>query len=470
MLSVSSKSPLGRLMQRVNTIRTRRKSVPLPRSWSLRPSDLIGVVIGGGLLVVAMWVRHGGFTSVTSLARLFTGVGQLTALLGTYLVLLQLVLMSRSPFIEQVLGMDRLTAAHKWNGFLAFWLITAHLVFTTLGYAAADGSTVVAEFLTFLATYPWVLAATLGFIILTVVAMTSGRSARRSIGYDAWYLIHLGTYLAIALAFAHQLLVGVDFIDDPLARIVWVGLYLLTFGLIVAFRFGAPFVLSMRHRFRVAKIVRESPGVVSIYVAGDHLERLAVRAGQYFVWRFAAPGGWWRAHPFSISAAPDGYHLRVTVKELGDWSGALQRLRPGTRVYAEGPYGMFTDVVRTKPKVLLVAGGIGITPLRALFEEMPGPPGAITLLYRAPRSRDLVFRAELDVLAAARGARVVYLTGPRTPTTDPLSPDALLGLVPDIAERDVFMCGPTSMMQSLRRSLRSLSVPAAQIHWERFNH
>ena len=263
-------------------------------------------------------------------------------------------------------------------------------------------------------------------------------------------------------------MVGIDFVDDPVARFFWIGLYLLAFGLIFAFRFAAPLRLSLHHRLRVEKVVREMPGVVSVYVGGRDLESLAVRAGQYFLWRFAAGGGWWRAHPFSLSAAPNGRHLRLTIKDLGDWSGALQRLRPGTAVFAEGPYGIFTGAVRRREKVLLLAGGIGITPLRALLEELPGPAGSITLIYRASHESELVFRAEIEALAAARNARIVYITGPRNQAQDPLGATGLAQLVPDLAERDIFMCGPTAMMLAINRSLRQLGVPANQVHWERF--
>jgi predicted ferric reductase len=452
------------------SLRHYRTRVPLPRVWPLRLADLVGLVSLLGLLVVGMWVRHGGLAQMHTLPGILTGTGQLAALLGTYLVLIQLVLMSRSPFLDQLLGMDRLALAHKWVGFSAFTLIFAHLVFTTAGYAAGDGSSFVGEFAAFLTSYPWVLAATVGFGFLTAVAVSSIRAARQSLSYETWYFIHLGAYLAISLSFAHQLAVGVDFIDDPVARFFWIGLYALTFGLIATFRFGAPVRLSLRHRLRVERVVREAPGVVSVYVGGAHLESLPVRAGQYFLWRFATGGGWWRAHPFSLSAAPNGRHLRLTIKELGDWSGALQRLRPGVRVFAEGPYGIFTRAVRTRDKVLLLAGGIGITPLRALFEELPGAAGTITLIYRASSERELVFRAELDALATARGARVVYIVGPRGQSRDPLGAAALAGLVPDLAERDIFMCGPSPLMLAVNRTLRQLGVPAAQVHWERFSY
>ena len=275
------------------------------------------------------------------------------------------------------------------------------------------------------------------------------------------------------MAFAHQLAVGTDFSSDPLARIYWITLYAVTALLILTFRVGQPIRVNLRHRLRVAQVVQESPDVLSVYVTGRELGRLPVRAGQYFTWRFLARDGWWRAHPYSLSAAPNGQFLRLTVKALGDGSSAMWDLTPGTRIFVEGPYGVLTGARRTRQRSLLIAGGIGITPLRALLEELPAPPNGLTLLYRASSWDDVVFGAELDELMAQRGAAVHYLVGRRGSAElpeDPLAPDMLLGLVPDVRRRDVFLCGPAPMMAAAVASLAALGVPPAQVHAERFEY
>ncbi len=450
--------------------RTLRR-VTRPRTWSLRATDVVALLVGNGVLIAAMWVRHGGSSGLDTAAGFLTAVGQLTALFGTYLVLIELVLMSRSPWLEQSFGMDRLAAAHRWVGFGCVWLLGIHAVTTTIGYGLGDGQTVVGEAWTLVTTYPFVLWAVAGFALFVAVAISSMRAARRRLSYETWHGIHLYAYLAVALTFAHQLVVGADFTDDPMARLYWIGMYLLTVAAILVFRFGQPIRTSLRHRLRVANVVREGPGVVSIYLTGRDLDRLAIRSGQYLVCRFLASDGWWRAHPFSISAAPNGEWLRLTVKDLGDDSARLQDVPLGTPVYVEGPYGALTGARRTKSRVLLVAGGIGITPLRALLEELPGRHGDLTLIYRARREADLVFRAEIDAIARLRGATVHYIVGQRGSwdlPAEPLGPESLSTLVPDVVDRDVFLCGPTPMMDATQRSLRVLGVAAEQIHTERF--
>ncbi len=442
------------------------------RSRSVRASDVVALLVGNGLLIGAMWVRHGGLGELATTAGTVTAAGQLTALYGTYLSLIGLLLMSRSPWLEGILGMDRLAGIHRLVGFSTVWLIGAHAVLTTVGYAMGDGSSVVAEAWTLLTTYPYVLMATVSMGLFIAIAAASVRAARRRLSYETWYGIHLYTYLAVALGFAHQLAVGTDFTADPMAQLYWAAMYVVVIASILVFRLAEPIALAVRHRLRVANVIAEAPGVVSIYVTGRDLDQLPVRSGQYFLWRFLTRDRWWRAHPFSVSAAPNGEYLRFTVKASGDDSAVLQRIPIGTRVLAEGPYGALTDEVRTMRRVLLIAGGIGITPLRALLEELPAGPGELELLYRASTWSDLVFRDELDALARLRGATVRYLVGRRgiELAADPLDPRSIRALVPDVAGRDVYVCGPVSMIDAVRRALDALRVPAALVHWERFDY
>ena len=445
------------------------KPVPLPRTWRIGAAEIVVVLFANGALILAMWLRHGGLEQLSTTAGTLTAIGQLTALLGTYFALIQLVLMSRSPWLDQAFGMDGLAVAHRWLGFTTVWLLLGHGIFTTVGYAMGDGSSVIDEFWTLITTYPYVLMATVSGGLFAAVAISSVRAARRKLSYETWYGIHLYAYLAIALGFLHQLFVGTDFIDDPVAVAYWVGLYLVAVALILVFRIGEPIWRSTRHRLRVANVVTEGPGVYSIYMTGKDVDQLAVRSGQYFLWRFLTRDGWWRAHPFSISSAPNGSWLRITIKELGDWSKELQRVGIGTRVFIEGPYGVLTGARRTRPKVLLLAGGIGITPLRALFEALPAKRGEMTLIYRVRDPREILFREEIEKIAAARGARLHYLVGRRDgPAGDQLDAASLERLVPDVRDRDVYLCGPAPMMQHVERSLRRLGLPPRQIHAERF--
>jgi predicted ferric reductase len=448
----------------------RPRPVRLPRTWGLRPTDVVALLVANGIFIVLMWIRHGGIDELSAPGGAFTALGQLMALQGAYLALVGIVLVGRSPWLDQAFGPDRLTWAHRWLGFATVWLIVGHVAFTLAGWAIGDGNDLVTEALTLLTTYPYVLWGLAGFLLFLLVAVSSIAASRRRLSYETWYWLHVYTYLAVALAFLHQLFVGADFTRDQLASLYWISLYVLAGVLVLVFRFGQPLQLNRRHGLRVSAVVPEGPGVVSVYLAGRDLDQLAVRAGQFFVVRFLARDRWWRAHPYSLSSAPNGAWLRFTVKALGDDSTRLRDVPVGTRVFLEGPYGILTGARRTRPRVTLIAGGIGISPLRALLESLAAKPGELTLLYRASVATDLVFREELDHLAAHRGATVHYLVGRRgvDVPADPFGPATIGRLVPDIADQDVYLCGPDELMRRTEAALRDLGVPRSQIHAERF--
>ncbi|MHB8490306.1 MAG: ferredoxin reductase family protein [Candidatus Dormibacteria bacterium] len=447
-----------------------RRSSRVPRTWPLRSTDLSMIVFAIAVLIAGMWVRHGQLANLTTPGAVLSAGGQLTALLGTYSALVQVVLMSRSPWVDQLYGIDRIAGWHRWLGFATVYLICAHVVFTTAGYAVSNGLSFVSETGTFISTYPFVLMAYVATALFILVAVVSVRAARRRLSHGTWHFIHLYIYLAIVLSFPHQLAVGTDFERDPLAVGFWVALFVVAGVLVLAFRVIIPVRIAMRHQLRISAISEEARGVISIYITGRRLNELPMRAGQFFKFRFLARGFWWRVHPFSLSAAPNGQYLRITVKEVGDFTAALRKLEPGTKVIVEGPYGIFTSIRRRLPRVVLIAGGIGITPLRALLEEMPQRKNTVILIYRASSWEDVVFQPELDQLMSERAGVVHYIVGRRGQEValEPLGPRVLRTLVPDLRERDIYICGPPDMLDGVGRSLDELKIPARQIHRERF--
>src|SRR5947209_8769591 len=172
------------------------------------------------------------------------------------------------------------------------------------------------------------------------------------------------------------------------ARVAWGGMYAAVAAAILWYRFVTPVRQALRHQLRIESVRREAPDVVSVVVAGRHLDELRAEPGQFFRWRFLTRGRWWTSSPYSLSAPPRPDQLRITAKALGGHSRLLAALRPGTRVLAEGPYGALTAAVRRRRKVLLIAGGVGIAPLRALFEAIPAAPGDLGLIYRVSRDKD----------------------------------------------------------------------------------
>jgi predicted ferric reductase len=444
------------------------------RSWA---PDLIGsVALLSVLVVVALWLAHQGIQDLSAgPADALTSLGRLTGLVAADLLLVQVFLMARVPLVERTYGQDRLARWHRLVGFTSFDLMLAHVVLTTLGYAGTGRTGAVAEFWRLTTTYPGMLLAVAGTVALILVVVTSVRAARRKLRYESWHLLHLYAYLGVGLALPHELWTGTIFVGNAAGTVYWWTAYGLAAGSVVLFRLGLPAWRNLRHRLAVHAVVREAPGVYSVYLRGRDLHRLPVRAGQFFHFRFLSGPGWTRAHPYSLSAAPRPDLLRITVKETDDRTARVRRLRPGTRVLVEGPYGVLTDAVRRSPRVLFLAAGIGITPLRALLEAAGYRPGDATLIYRGSSPADLVFRAELDALAAHRGVRVHYLTGRRAgprswaPTGHGRDDRLLHHLVSDIAARDVYLCGPDGWMAAAAEAARRCGVPEEHLHLESFS-
>jgi predicted ferric reductase len=450
----------------------RRQPPPAHRAGPAEPAGanpgaVLGVIAAGALATIALWWHD--TAAIHGFGDWLTNAGRVTGLLAGYGVVVLVALMARLPPLERGVGADRLARWHSHGGRYTVSLVVAHGLLITWGYAVTAHTDVISQTNTLLMSYPDLLMATVAGLLFVAVGIVSARAARRRMRYETWYYLHFYTYLAIALAFSHQLASGADFMTNRSARVVWSAMYLAVAAAILWYRFVLPVLQASRHRMRVAAVYPEAPGVVSIVVSGRHLDRLHASSGQFFRWRFLTRELWWASNPYSLSAAPQPNALRITVKDLGEHSAALMQLRTGTRVLAEGPYGAMTAARRTRRKVLLIAGGIGITPVRALFESLSGGPHDITLLYRVRREADVVFRDELAALSRQRGARLLIVAGRRQDLGwDPLSTEAITSTVPDVRAHDVYICGPDRMTASVLRSLRAAHVPRRRLHHESF--
>ncbi|HMM95652.1 ferredoxin reductase family protein [Phycicoccus sp.] len=457
-------------------LRPRRALRRVPRWWRDATGALGWAVLLG---VVALWVQDGGVQALASTSGFLTSTGRLTGLVASALLLVQVVLMARVPWVEQAWGQDELARTHRLVGFTSFTLLAVHIVLITLGYAAAGPLGLWGTTWDFIVSYPGMLLAWGGTVALVMVVVTSVKRARRRLRYESWHLLHLYGYLGAGLVLPHQLWTGADFLTSTSATVYWWTLWSATAAAVLVFRVGLPLWRSLRSPIRVLEVRREGKGVTTVTVGGDGVRHLPVRAGQFLQWRFLDGPGWSRANPYSVSAAPDGRTLRFTAAHAGDGSTRLARLRPGTRVLLEGPYGRMHAGVREHRKVLLMGSGIGITPMRALLEELPQRPGDVTVVHRVRSKREAVLADELRALAAARGARYLQVEGHRIRGRESWLPrqaahlsdvQALREIVPDIAAHDVYVCGSDGWMSAVRTAALEAGVRPDAVHLERFSY
>ena len=435
----------------------------------MRTSDLVTV---GGFVVavtIGLWVQHGGLALLLDGGvSTLSAIGQLSGLAAALAALGGLVVAARPRGLERRYGQDGLLAGHRWFGIATVTTLALHAVTDTWAWGAATGGTIVSGLLDLLANEAWMVAATAGTVLMLVIGLSSWRRLRQRIPYETWYFVHLTGYLAVLLGFGHQLTLGSDFATDTLAFWWWTALFVAVFAFVLWSRVG-DLLRSLTRPLRITAISREAEGIGSVHVAGAGLDRMRVAGGQFFNVRAMTRGLWWQAHPYSVSAAPTTAGLRFTVKELGEDSTALLRVRPGTRVVLEGPYGVFTAEQAQGAPVVLVAGGVGLAPIRAVLEDCR-PEQCPVVIVRVRDEAALPHRVELERMVAARGGVLHVLAGPRQwfGRVDPFAPQTIQAWIPDVADRHVFVCGPASLEHAVMTGMRKAGVPTRHIHHERF--
>ena len=445
-----------------------RPPAPRRRPARRRPLVVDGLAAAAGIglgITLGLAVTAESAGSLQAPGGVAIAFGRLTGLLAAYAMVVVVLLVARVPPLERAIGQDRLVRWHRTLGPWPLYLLLAHGILITVGYARQAHDGVLHQFGQLLWTYPGILAATAGGLLLFAAGISSYRLARRRMAYETWWTVHLYTYLALFLSFAHQIDTGAAFVGHPVARMWWTLLWLGTLGVVLAARVGLPLWRSVRHQVRVAGVTQEAPGVVSIVLRGRRLDRLPVAGGQFFQWRFLRGGLWWQAHPYSLSAAPSGDFLRITVKDLGDHSAGLAALAPGTRVAIEGPYGSFTSDTAERERLLLVGAGVGTAPVLALLQELPRTAD-VTVLLRASSAAELVLRDEVARAVDERGGRLVELVGPRAQVR--LDAEALRRIVPDVRGREVYLCGPDALAHAVAGELERAGVAERRIHFESF--
>ncbi|MGU3437668.1 ferric reductase-like transmembrane domain-containing protein [Actinomycetes bacterium M1A6_2h] len=447
-----------------------------PRWWRDASGAAMWILL---LFVTALWVSNRGAGDLFGgAAAAVTSAGRLAGLLASALLLVQVSLMARIPFVERAWGQGELTRLHRVVGFTSFSLMLGHIGLVTIGYAGADPGALWTTAVDLVVDYPGVLLATAGTAALILVVITSARAARRRLRYESWHLIHLYGYVGAGLALPHQLWTGQDFLSSPVSTWFWWGLYIACAASVLLWRIVMPLWSTVRAGLRVSDVRYESANVVSVTVGGPGVRHLRAQGGQFLQWRFLGRTGWTRAQPYSLSAAPTETSLRFTAAIVGDGTAKLPALEPGTRVLVEGPYGRLHAGTRTGRKALLIGAGIGITPLRALLESASVSGHDITMIHRVRSAHDAVLRREIEQLAWERGAEYRLVEGPRITDRDSWLPRdvsdwndtaVLLDLCPDVAERDVFVCGPRPWAAAVRRAARQAGVPAGRLHLESFD-
>ncbi|AMM20773.1 oxidoreductase [Frondihabitans sp. PAMC 28766] len=439
--------------------------------------DLLTILVWASAAVaLALFLASPGAHDITGPASFVTAVGIGAGLLATDLVLVMILLAARLPVVDRVFGADRAIAVHRSLGKPVLYLILVHALLLTIGYGLSDRTNPVGETISLFTTMHDMPLAYLSLGLFVAVVVTSLVAVRRKLPYEAWHVIHLLSYAAVAVALPHQLSVGSVLVSGTWQRIYWITLYVVVLAAVVVYRFAMPLVVTFTHRLRVIDVEQIAPGVVSIHLSGRDLDRLGVEGGQYGIWRFWTARTWWHAHPVSFSAVPGRDRARITVRDLGAGSRRLGRIKPGAFVSLEGPYGLFTSRARTAPYLAMVASGIGITPVRAMLEDSDLRVGEATILLRGSDADQRYLWDEVAELSSRTKSELFAMVGPRPSGFDAWQSAedfgrgvTLTSTFPHLMESDLYICGPQAWADLVARDARLAGVPEHQIHQERFS-
>jgi predicted ferric reductase len=447
----------------VSTLVNERVARPLRYAW-------YGLWLAHIGALTYVWYDLRGPTLAGDGGTALVSIGALFGLYAMFAFITQYILMSGIAPLERPFGLDRLIRLHHVNGFLGWGLLFGHIPLILLGYGQSSGLPMLAQLRELMGVLPYVTLAVIADILLQVVFVSSIVIVRRRLRYEWWRTTHFLVYGVFILAFWHQLANGQELLVYPWLRRYWIVLFILALVSVAWRRYARPMVLYARYRFRVSKVTHEVSGVTSVYVTGRNLETFHYQAGQFAFWYFWQRGFRTQKHPFTISSSPSDPYLRLSAKAIGDYSAQLPELAKDTPVFINGPYGRFTTAVQAQPKRLFIAGGIGITPIRSMLGA-GRQPGDI-LLYSARTPTDLAFYKEIESWRQ-QGLQVGYFVGEKAG----LQPHMRLAQIdaasiqkaaPDVAQRDVWLCGPPAMMDAIEKALVTLCVPKRQIHTERF--
>lgn len=397
---------------------------------------------------------------------------ELSGALGLFavpVVLLQFALISRIRSVSRWLGTDALIQFHQYAGLLSLLLIVLHVVLLNVAWLPLR------TWSPFSGPRATQFGAVAFWALVALIVTTVWRRGLR-VSYESWRSLHLGLALVATAALAAHLLAVHGYARAGAMRLF---LALLFGGAVIAtieYRLVRPWRLGYRP-WQIVGNTDEGASIRTLRLRPERHTRFRFAPGQ-FAWLITGRSAFSsQQHPLSISSSAEaGGHLEFSIKALGDWSGTtVPALTPGTRVWVDGPYGSFTPAAGSLQPLVLIAGGIGIAPMRCILHTLADrrEERHVILIYAAHDESRVAFREELDALRSRLHLKVVFVyeqpagewSGERGfITTD------LLGrtLGHEAATAECFVCGPIPMMDAVDASLRAVGVHAAAIHTERF--
>lgn len=422
-----------------------------------------GIIFGLTLLAIPLWfISFPNSTFRHNINPWYIYSSQIAGITGFMLYAFSLLLSTRMTWLEDFFGgLDKVYQTHHTIGKMAFVLILYHPLALTARWIPQD----VAKALQYLFPTHRRLAidlgswALLGFLLLMLLTLVI------KIPYDKWKLTHKLTGVVFLLFVAHFFL-----LDELVNANIALAIYLGVFSLIgsVSFLYKSVFfpLLADRKSYTVKKVNKLNKKVIEVTLSPNS-ESLSFTPGQFCFFSYRHPSISKEAHPFTIcSTTPDG-DIIIIVKALGDYTKHLyETLVDGTKAIIEGPYGRFDYRKHNQPQ-LWIAGGVGIAPFiswtNALQKESRLSNFDVDLYYCVNSREEAVYIEKFTELESKLQNFSFHAIC--------ADQDGFLSAdkIQNINRREIFICGPKEMRQSLIKEFRDLKIPDKNIHFEDFD-
>ncbi|GAA0895219.1 ferredoxin reductase family protein [Pseudonocardia zijingensis] len=406
---------------------------------------------------------------------LWQKLSTITGLLALSALVCAAVLPSRLRSLNRAFGIESVIDVHRFLGIVTASLIFAHLACVV----AADPANITLLDLT---TAPGrARAATVSTLALIALAVLTVLRNQARLSYELWKLSH------VTLAATALLAAGLHvWLLDQLVRDAVIGTMFMLFAVLLVLVLGHRWVwrplCDPSTEFVVRDVRRENRTVSTLVLepcarVGRPATSWAFAPGQ-FAWIRLDRSVMAEEHPFTIASSAHSDATEFTIRHTGDFTRALRRLPVGATVWVDGPHGAFTNDAEASAGFVMIAGGVGITPMMSMLRTAAhrNDPRPYRLVVVASAPEDLLFRGELAELRQLIDLEVTEVL--RRPVegwsghTGDINVDllsAVLGGAHNAAEVDYFICGPPALVTDALGALDVLGAPLDRIHTEQFD-
>lgn len=425
------------------------------------------------LPIAAIYQSNPGYYGGSGLIPMVLGAAAFTWLNA------QLIIGGRPKLIESTFGLDRIFRFHSLMPVIAIAAAFFHKLIkgdseslkTQLGDAAIIIFIIVSVLaLVFMidTIVQWIKP--LGIVRQYVVKLFVGK-------YNIQKLLHNAVVAAVVLVFLHVMLSYSA--KNTFVKTVYIVYFAASMGFYLYHKVVMRYFLSKK--YIVEKVTEESGSMSTITLKPQSGKVGKYLPGQFGFIRIQCEGISGEEHPFSLTSEPTNTEtISMTIKNLGDWTADVQKIKPGSKARLTGPYGRFSPLLYPGDKaVVLIAGGVGITPMLSILRyfHKKEKNRKVILFWGINSKSEIIFT---DEFAAFRRdmknftlvpviAKDADHEGEKGYITLEILERVMKDNNTDLQDAQYFICGPAIMQKSVIHGLASKGISKSSIHFESFS-